>query len=456
MLRNTKNVTVSASQALKQYSAAAAAQAAAPQAALEPTVRVSTLSNGLKVGTIDAGGAITSLALCLKGGSRAESLGKLGITHLLRNAAFLTNAGKSTVNMVREMQNTGGSFESQHSREALLRTCTFMRGSMQDALDIVAPDITGPKFRSFELNQAVAQCRLDNATNLNDESINNLDSLHKVVFRTGLGNSLFASNLTVGDYTSADLLAFSAEAFVGNKVGLFAVNADHDETVQLASHYFSGLPNGEAAAHEASVFKSGEVQVQTSLGNAYITLVGPGCGQSSADLPAYSVLQHLIGGTGTNIKGQTHFTSLLGPAIKAAAKNPVMVTPVNLCYSDAGMFGMSAIVHPADSVSVMQAAADVMTGIAEGGVSDEALEIAKVQATSSMCMSAENSADLLEDLANQVLLTGDYTTTLGAGVSRVMDVTKEDLVRVANQVLASPALCSTGNIAGSPYLDQLV
>lgn len=49
------------------------------------------MDNGIKVASLDNGGAISKVAVAIKAGSRYEASTQLGLSHLIKNAAFIVS-----------------------------------------------------------------------------------------------------------------------------------------------------------------------------------------------------------------------------------------------------------------------------------------------------------------------------------------------------------------------------
>lgn len=56
--------------------------------------QVSKLANGVTVASVEARAATTHVSVFVKAGSRYESYERQGLTHLLRNCAFLVSSSK--------------------------------------------------------------------------------------------------------------------------------------------------------------------------------------------------------------------------------------------------------------------------------------------------------------------------------------------------------------------------
>jgi len=413
-------------------------------------VQVSTLDNGIQVASYDNGGAISKVAVAIKAGSRYEASTQLGLSHFMKNAAFITNGGRSNLRTVRETQQNGATLECTNSRELVSRNCSFMRNRLPEMMENIAPSIASAEFRSWEMGDVKAHCANDIATL--DATAVNLELLHKTAFRGGLGNSVYCDKLKIGGYGSADLQQFASERNVGSGISVVGSNVDHGELVRYAKDLLGGLPAG-TTSDAGQKYHGGELHTTTANGFCYASLVGAGAGLSSADLPVFAVLQSLLG-AGTSIKwGSNTVSSRLNKATAGVADGPSMVTSLNVSYSDAGLFGVHAVASPSDIGAILQASINEIKGLTN--VTSEDVEGAKTRAKAAALMLAEGSDEVVDDLLKQVALTGKYASS--ATLIKMIDaVTVEQVVEASKQLLVNPTLAVTGDSSGTPYLDELL
>ena len=78
-------------------------------------VAVTKLGNGLTVVSQDSHGAVASVGLTFKAGSRYEKVA--GTSHLLEHAAFSGTNHRSTLKLHKDAEDMGGSFRASTSRE---------------------------------------------------------------------------------------------------------------------------------------------------------------------------------------------------------------------------------------------------------------------------------------------------------------------------------------------------
>lgn len=67
---------------------------------LPPSSQVSKLANGVTVASVENNSVNSNVAVLVRAGSRVESYEQRGLTHLMRNSAFLVRKSKTQVDVV--------------------------------------------------------------------------------------------------------------------------------------------------------------------------------------------------------------------------------------------------------------------------------------------------------------------------------------------------------------------
>jgi len=339
-------------------------------------IKSTTLENGVKVISVDGDSTTSQVSVFVQAGSRYEDASNLGITHVLRNAAFLTNQHKSTLGMVRELQQSGASLEVTCSRDHFVYSGSCIRDSLEDVLANIAGAVRGPLFEHWEVADAHNMCHWDRA-NMNIYHQNSLlDCLHGAAYRNGLGNSVICPEHI--KYSGSQLRDYVKSNFVGQRMTVVAVGCDHDSLVRSISPMIGNLPAGAAAQQNKQKYFSGEGRINNSCRLTHAALVAEGASHQSQDLLALGLLQHAMGANPFIKWGSNTVSSRLNRAAMNAAENPFMVTSLNISHSDSGLFGFYAITEPKDSSKVLKSVLSEFKNVSNGKISDENYHARKI------------------------------------------------------------------------------
>jgi len=426
------------------------------QSTADSNVKISTLSNGIRVASIDTGASVSRLSITTNVGSRHENAANLGINHLMKNASFLDNGERTSLRTVREVQEVGGSLEVSSSRELNSRTAIFLRNRLPEVLENIAPGITKPLYQAWEVTDARNLSSQQNVTLRNDDTALNIEAIHKAAYRNGLGNSLYCDDLNLGVYSAAEIAQFAQDNSVGNRITVSGTDVNHDELVRYVNDLFGSIQGGNKQQTPQQKYFGGDVRSHTSNEFTTASIVSEGVGLFHNDLATYLVLQRILGVGPYTKWGDNTQSSRLASAARAAVDGPASINALNINYSDSGLFGIHAVTTPNNIQALLKAAVSEIGNVSKGQLSAEELERAKTQTKSTVLMLGESKDALLDDLVKQNVFQGSYTPAAQA-VGSIDKVTVESVAQAAKKLLSGKsAMAVTGNTSTAPYVDDLM
>src|ERR1700760_1904269 len=118
------------------------------------TLEISRLSNGLTV-VNDPMSQLESAALGIwvNTGSRNETPGQMGISHLLEHMAFKGTATRRARAIAEEIEAVGGVLNAYTSREQTAFHARVLKADVPLALDLIGDILTNPTFEPAELER---------------------------------------------------------------------------------------------------------------------------------------------------------------------------------------------------------------------------------------------------------------------------------------------------------------
>ncbi|XP_032236977.1 cytochrome b-c1 complex subunit 2, mitochondrial isoform X2 [Nematostella vectensis] len=420
------------------------------------TVQVTTLDNGLKVASLETYSPISRVGLFFDAGSRYETDSNLGITHMLRNAAYLSTPNRTAFRIARDAEQHGASLEATCTRDHLFFASDCVRDSVGAIIDSLAEVTLNGAYSPWDLEEAGERIRLDLAIANTQPQIGVLEELHKIAFRKNLGNSIYCLPHRISRISTKELLDFKGKHFVGKRMALVGVGIDHAQLVDHAKASLSSLPSsGEAVTKDPAKYHGGESLIHKPTSLVHATLAVQGAGLGSKDLLALGILQRVMGSTPSVKWGSNMASSRLNKAASEVAQGPFAVSALNMSYSDSGLFGCYFIASPAEIEKVMKASLGQFAKVAKGEVSDDELLRAKNQLKASLLMNNESGQTNFEDIGAQVLTTGSYSPASDAA-TMVDAISKADLLAVAKRLMSSkPCLSAAGDVTNVPHVDEL-
>jgi processing peptidase subunit alpha len=400
----------------------------APQA-----TQITTLSNGMRVASLETFGEASSVALTVAAGSKYESSAK-GVSQLVGQIAFKATESRSHLRLVRDLEDLGASWSAESGRENITYSLDCLRSNVNGALSILAESVTSPHLSSWQLAEQKSPLAAQVGNYSTQPQAVLTEALHAAAFgdSSAMGSSQYPSSDALAALTIDDVAAFRADTFTTPRMVLAASGVDHKSLVAAAESLFGGLPTGAGVAAPADSYVGGETRIAATSGNTYVALGLSAPGAASKDFAALYVLQ-----------------ALLDARLAGAASSFASV------YQNSSLFGAYAAVASEDVAGAVSSMTGALKGAASGAAQGDELAraIARVKATvlgqlESRSFAAEYSATTLQ--SSQAVPTA---AALAAGFDAV---TAADVQRVAAaSVAAGPALASVGDISAVPSVAQV-
>lgn len=260
--------------------------------------------------------------------------------------------------------------------------------------------VTQAKFAAHEFNEEVVPAVASEYEQaIRDSTVYALDLAHSLAFRTGLGNSLYASPHTAVDYSSA--VAYAKAAFSPSNIAVLGAGVEQSTLQKLVSQHFgSAAGSAGSLTTSSSSYYGGEVRVNSVNHAALDTLVLAFKGASSSSVEL-DVLRHILGGQ-SSLKwsaGASPLSQVANPTSGASAK------AFNLAYSDAGLFGVVVQAPESELTKVATAVVEQLKKVAKGdGVDAEAVKRAIAKAKFTAAEANESRLGSIEVAGAQVSL----------------------------------------------------
>ena len=194
-------------------------------------VRISQLGNGITVASLENYSHRSNVSVFVRAGSRYEIYDQMGLTHVLRNCAFLASGGRSAFRIAREMDAIGSSLTATSTREHLIYSSDFLRGNLELVMDTLGTVISAPTFQPWEVKDQRPRLELDIATFEAQPNLVVFEDLHSAAFRNALCNPLYSPKYNISKFTDQDLKAYVEEWFTGSRITIVGVGMNHDELV---------------------------------------------------------------------------------------------------------------------------------------------------------------------------------------------------------------------------------
>ena len=208
------------------------------------TIKISTLSNGMRVATDTMKHAHTvSIQVCVDIGSRYETPENNGISHFLEHMAFKGTKRRSAQDIAKAFDAIGGHFNAYTSREHTVYYAKVLNENLNVAVDILGDilqhSVFDPEELARERNVVLQEIAQNNDTP--DDVV--FDFYQEASYPDQpLGRSILGTEDIVSNFSREDLTEYVNTYYRGSRMILVAAgNIEHDAMVKLAESTFRDL-----------------------------------------------------------------------------------------------------------------------------------------------------------------------------------------------------------------------
>lgn len=422
-----------------------------------PTTDVTTLSNGLRVGSETTVGAATAtVGVWIDSGSRYETEANNGAAHFLEHMAFKGTDKRTQKQLEEEIENMGGHLNAYTSREQTAYFAKVFSKDVPRAVEIISDILLHSKLEpsAIEREREVILREMEEVNKNQEELV--LDHLHATAFQgTSLGRTILGSEQNIRSLTRDQLVDYIQTQYTAPRMVVAGAGAvDHKELCDLADQHFGGLPTSSPGqvdvAMEPAVFTGSDYRVKfNSEDVGYMAVAFPTDSWTSEYAFPLMLMQLLLGSYDRASGMGANYASNL---CQDVAENELCysLNTFNTHYKDTGLFGVYAVC-PDNKVD--DASWYIMNNLIRlvHSVGDEEVARAKVSLKAAMLSNLDGHNNVAEEIGRSLLNYGRRMTPAET-FSRIDAVTTEDIKATAFKFFNDKdhALAAVGGIHELP------
>jgi predicted Zn-dependent peptidase len=409
-------------------------------------VQTTRLPSGLTILTEHMPGLRSiSFGIWVRRGSRHESSDLNGICHFIEHALFKGTRRRSAHEIATESDRLGGHLDAYTTHEMTGFGLKVVDAEMARAFDLLADLLTNPRFDEDDLvkEQKVIIEEMKMIEDTPDELLTEL--FHAEYFPDhSLGRPIEGTEQTVSSFDRTTTSKYHSENFAPRNLVIGAAgNVQHSQIVDLVIEAFAASDNGAPSEFDSAAPQVAApilIERKNELEQAHLIVAAPWPSARSSDRYAASMLGTIIGG-GTS--------SRLWQSVREERGLAYSIGAGGNTFTDVGMFIIYAGTSPGQLDQVLDLSLNEIRRIVREPVSEDELQFAKEQATSSVLLSLESSSARVGALARQEIIHGRRISPEEI-IRSVEAVTRDDVQRVAQSCFTTPtlALGALGNLNG--------
>ncbi|WP_421881603.1 M16 family metallopeptidase [Pacificispira sp.] len=412
------------------------------------SVRIDTLSNGLRVATDSMPGTRTaSVGVWVGTGTRAEPSEINGVAHFLEHMAFKGTKSRSARDIAEEIEAAGGYLNAYTARENTAYYAKVLAEDLPLAVDIVSDILQNPTFDEVELErergvilQEIGQCH-----DTPDDLV--FDLFQEVAYPDqSMGRPVLGTADSVRRMPRESIRDFMRQRYAGRNMILCAAGGvDHDSVLALAEEKFQTLGAVQDSEVPQAHYQGGEHRLDRDSEQVHLLLGFEGPSFAGTEYYTANVLSALLGGG---------MSSRLFQSIREERGLVYSIYSFAWTFADTGLFGIYAGTSEDDVSELVPVMADEILGLADT-LTDAEIARAVTQVKASLLMSRESSGGRCDQLGNQMLVHGRALDE-AEQVAAVERVGKAELQDLARRIFATtPTLSAIGPLSRLESYDRI-
>jgi len=404
------------------------------------SVQVTTLPSGLTVVT-DATRHVKTAAIgvFVAVGSRHESTGEHGLSHLIEHMAFKGTRRRSAREIAEAIEDVGGDLNAETGVERTGYFARVLGGDAALALEILGDILTDSQFHEDELEREknVIVQEIGAVEDTPDDLI--FDLLTSSAWPDqAIGRPILGTRERVGAFDRITIDGYLRKHYSAPAIVVAAAGAvEHDDIVSLAGTHLEGLSRARAPLQAPAAYRGGEVKLPKRLEQTHLVVGFEGRSSGAADLEAALVFAAAAGGG---------MSSRLFQEVRERRALAYSIYAFHWDYSDSGLFGFYAGSADRDAAEVAEASIDCLAEAAHG-VSETEIRRAKAQMKVSMVAALESPGARAQQIARQLQIHG-RPVSIEEMMARIDAVSAEDVRKTGAAMLRSPPTVATIGAVG--------
>jgi predicted Zn-dependent peptidase len=400
---------------------------------------MTTLDSGVRVVT-EAMPAVRSVSLgfWIGTGSRYESDGEAGLSHLLEHLLFKGTAKYASLEIDQIFDGMGAELNAGTGKETTSVYARVIDDHLDDAFDVMADMVFRPSLSDIDSEREVILEEI--AMYEDDPQEKVFDMLGEAVFGDDpLGRAIIGRAEVISDTPAAEIARFHQARYRADNVVIAASGAiDHDHLVALAGERTGSAPDGAIALRRSAPLTLPPAPQRRferkDTEQYHVCLGAPGLSRHDDRRFALRVLDTIFGGTSS---------SRLFQEIRERRGLAYAVYSFTSAYHDTGQVGLYVGTRADNLVQALSVVGTELARSREDPATAEELSRAKENLKGRVVLALESTGARMNRLGSEVL-AGAPVMDIDEVVDRIDRVTLEDLAALTDELWDPERLSAAG------------
>ncbi|KAI5060965.1 hypothetical protein GOP47_0023470 [Adiantum capillus-veneris] len=371
---------------------------------------VTTLPNGLRIGTQNSEESCVSVGLLVDSGCIYEDSRTCGVSHLLEKMAFHSTKNRSIALLMQEAQAVAVNFTSSSACDQMFYTGHGIKTFFPQIVEILLDSVRNAAFEELEVKEQLLRIEEESRYLESDPEALLIRRLHSTGYSGDYAKSYFASKSSMTGLDSLTLHEFVDENYTASRMVLSAVGVEHQKFLAIAEPLLLDLPKMPSSPMPKFKYVGGDWREPKELPDTHIALAFevPNGWQNERLANTLTVLKYLlgsgesfsVGGPGKGMYTRFYKNVLKHPEVQA-------IQTFSSIYNYTGLFGVLVCTNSDFASQTVDITCDELLSItSRGKVTNQEFERAKNATISAVLMSLECRTAVIEDIACQIMSYG--------------------------------------------------
>lgn len=370
-----------------------------------------------------------SVGIWLDVGSRNETESESGLSHFIEHMLFKGTSTHSALQLSHEMNLLGGNFNAFTSQENLCLNAKVIDEHVGAAIDLLAEMLLDSVYDEGEIERE-RNVILEEVKMYDDTPDEHVIDIFMDHFYAGnpLGRPILGPPENIRRFSRQDIRRFASREFAPDRI-VIAIAGSFDPAAieaRLRRLFEPVSPNGHErnpVVAPSPAYRSHNVEKK--LAQVHFCMGTDGPARTSDDRFAFAVMSTILGGGSS---------SRIFQEVREKRGLAYSIGSMDFAFKDTGCFTVSGGTGPRNAQRVVCLCLDEVKKIYREAVTEEELASAREQIRSGMLLGMESSSSRMSRMAECELYFGEYIP-VEYSVRRIMEVTRDDVQRVAEKYL---------------------
>jgi len=398
---------------------------------------IRTLKNGLRLVHKPLKNAVSHFGVILHCGSRDEREDEFGLAHFIEHTIFKGTKKRKAYHVLNRLDSVGGELNAYTSKEETVLYGSFLNTYYKRTIELFADIIYNSTFPSKEIEKEKAVI-IDEIYSYQDSPSEQIfDDFEDLIYENhSLGHNILGTEESVNTFNKTHIQQFVKRNFtLDNLVICSAGKINIDRLERLCNEYFGDHKIAEKGIERTpfKLYTPKHITAKKDTHQAHFMLGNIAAANTSEQKTATILLNNLLGGPGMN--------SLLSLELRERFGISYNIESNYQPYSDTGVFQIYLGTDAQTLAKGKKVLEGILKKLRDKSLGTMQLHSAKKQLAGQYLLSQENNSQAMLSLGKSLLVYGSIDSDLEI-IKKIMEVSAQDLLEVANTLLAPDKMSS--------------